>query len=324
MTILKRTGIILFFFLSVILIAAGCQPKNEGRFEEKMSSRPQGLVFQAKIEGVILGRKIFRPQGVAADNYGGFYLVDGGNNRIIRFNNNFEPISESGGFGGDAGSFSSPSYLALDNSLNIYISDAGNRRIVMEDALLNYVDALELQDSEDLLKYGRPSGLTISDYGELWIGDIDHSRIAIFNTNGVFDRFVGGAESSFESILNPGGLRRDRRGYIYICDAGNGVVKIFNRSGIIEKSIGENILKKPSGLDFDTRGNIWIADAGLKGIVGLSPSGQLLNMSAGDGQNDDYRFGAPFDLTITFENILIVSDSGRDRILIYKIIYSDQ
>jgi sugar lactone lactonase YvrE len=126
------------------------------------------------------------------------------------------------------------------------------------------------------------------------------------------------------SALGPGGLRRDRRGYIYICDAGNGVVKIFNRSGIIEKSIGENILKKPSGLDFDTRGNIWIADAGLKGIVGLSPSGQLLNMSAGDGQNDDYRFGAPFDLTITFENILIVSDSGRDRILIYKIIYSDQ
>jgi DNA-binding beta-propeller fold protein YncE len=313
----------LFFipFYIILSALAGCQPGSGGGKEEKILRRPQGLVFQTKIEGVVLGQKISRPQGVAADNYGGFYLIDGGNNRVIRFDSDFKPISELGGFGSSAGSFSSPGYCALNNSLNIYISDPGNRRIVIANASLNYVDAIDLYDEEDLLKYGRPSGLTINDYGELWVGDADHSRVAIFNTAGKFDRFIGGAESSFENILNPKGLRRDKEGNIYICDAGNGVVKIFNRSGIIKSTVGDEILKKPSGIDCDKAGNIWIADAGLKGIIGLSSSGQFLHSSADDGQNDDFRFEMPFDLTITPNDILIISDSERDRIMIYKILY---
>jgi len=71
------------------------------------------------------------PNAVATDSSGNVYVVDGGNNRIQKFNSNGSFITKwgSGSYGYADGYLFSPAGIAVDSSGNVYVTDNGHRRI---------------------------------------------------------------------------------------------------------------------------------------------------------------------------------------------------
>ncbi len=109
------------------------------------------------ISGTILGRQLAHPVGITSDDRGNLYLVDAGNNRLIKFDSDLRPVRDAGGFGYAEGLLNGPTHIEIDNNLNLYVSDPGNQRVSIYDASLNFAEVVSLIDDEDPLKYGRPS-----------------------------------------------------------------------------------------------------------------------------------------------------------------------
>lgn len=315
---LKNTILILG---TILIFLPGCQPRSNIVTETKINPVPEGLLFIQAIEGVILGKRISEPFGLTSDLGGNIYLVDAGNNRLVWFNRDFLPLRDVGGYGGDEGLLNSPSYISIDNNLNLYVADGGNQRISVFDTRLNYAKQIELFDADDPLKFGRPAGLRVNQYGELWVADRDKSRIWIFSNIGFFDRSIGGIESTGGFLLNPAGIVSDHLGRTLVCDKGNGIIKIYDSFGIALHEFENNKVKSPTGISIDNQNNIWVLDSKQQGIFCFDSVGKLLFSPASLDYTGNYILKKPVDLTITPDNKLIVSDFENDRLLVFQILY---
>ncbi len=309
-------------FLSIIFIS-GCGKKDTALREERRQI-PQGLILEKIISGEILGKRLSRPFGVAADAFNNIYLVDAGNHRLIKFNHEFEPIGEAGGFGSGDGFLNNPSYIAVGNDLDLYVSDVNNQRIACFNTRMNFVENIEYFDSEDPLKFGRPAGVATTSFGELFVVDEENSKIAIFENYSSFNHFVGDSvEAYFSPLLTPSAIAVDGQGNIYVTDPGNSNIAFFDDYEDYLGEFGNVELKNPSGIDIDAVGNIWVVDSDLPAIICIGASGRVLLNRGTSGDDTDFGFNQPFDLAVLDSGYLAVSDSGNDRLLVYKIVYSE-
>ena len=86
---------------------------------------------------------------------------------------------------------------------------------------------------------------------------------------------------------------------------------------------GRDVLEKPSGISLDRFENIWVIDAGLSMIFCFDREGELIYSEGGPGRDGPYSFRNPQDLTVLPGDMIAISDTGNDRVLIYKILYPE-
>jgi len=261
--------------------------------------------------------------GVEADDFGSLYLVDAGNNRLIKFNSEFKVVRDAGGFGRSEGLLNNPTHIEVDNNLNIYIADAGNQRVSVYDSRLNFAEEISLIDDDDPLRFGRPSGIAVNRYGELWVADYDKAQILIYNNVHQFVRVIGGTETSIGLLLNPESMTTASSDRVLVCDAGNGAIKVFDNIGVHQYDLGGGYLESPTGVDVDKFGNIWVCDESLHKIFCFDRSGEYLYSIGEEGNDGIYSMRSPSGLTVAWENKLIVSDKGNNRLLVYDILYPE-
>ena len=311
----------LLFFITILIILSGCRPNSNFIAELKNGPVPEALIFKQSIEGIILGKKLSEPFGVTSDMAGNIYLVDAGNNRLIWFDRELVPLRDAAGYGTDEGLLNTPSYISIDNNLNLYVSDGGNQRISVFDTRLNYAKQIELIDPADPIKFGRPAGVKINQYGELWVADQDKSKIWIFDNIGSFDRTIGGIESTGGVMLNPAAVTADAHGRTLVCDKGNHLIKIYDSFGIFLFEFGESRMEKPTGISVDNSGNIWVLDAKGPGLFCFDSGGELIFSPEQMVFAGNHTPKNLVDLTVTPDNRLIISDFGNDRLLVFQILY---
>lgn len=153
------------------------------------------------------GTMLASPEGIAFDSSGNLYIADTGNHRILQANLMVDgtfsgPTPVAGtcvagtcqsGFTGDGGSATSarlnnPSGLACDSSGNLYVADKLNHRIrkitsgtittVAGTGPIGIFGGCFNGDGPALTKrLNRPSGLTISEDGALFVADSFNQRI---------------------------------------------------------------------------------------------------------------------------------------------------
>jgi DNA-binding beta-propeller fold protein YncE len=309
------------YVLVGLLFLLSCKRSELAVPEIKPERIPVALQLIKTIEGNIFGQKISRPSGVSVDQAGNVFLIDKGNNRLVKLDPKLIPVRDAAGYGNADGLLNEPVYLCINNNLNLYVSDQGNRRVTIFNSQLNYADKIEFSDPDDPLKFGRPAGIVTTDIGEVWVADQDNSRIAVFNNFNNFERFIGGDETYSGLFLLPEGMTKNQFGQIIVADRDQGMLFAFDNYGLLIGEIGKENLVKPVGLDIDFDGNIWVVDAGIPGIVCLEPSGKFLFATGSYGKESDYGFNEPIDLAVLPDNRLIICDSGNDRLLVYKILY---
>ncbi len=72
---------------------------------------------------------LFIPEDIAVDKEGNKYVLDAGNYRIVKFDNNWNFIRTIGRQGKGPGELSSPVTVDIDSNGNIHVIDQGNQRI---------------------------------------------------------------------------------------------------------------------------------------------------------------------------------------------------
>ena len=118
------------------------------------------------------------PKSVANSIHGDLLVLDGENNRLIKFNSFGEPEISFGDFGEGKGRLINPVQLAVSPDDKIFVSDAEQNKILVFDYFGNYLSEI----GANYLKESQ--GLCYSSLNMIIVADQGNKRIAAFDPNG--------------------------------------------------------------------------------------------------------------------------------------------
>ena len=75
------------------------------------------------------GGALSNPTGIAVDSSGNIWVVDTGNNRVVKFNSSGVYQAAYGSLGAAAGKYNTPTGITIDASNNLYVVDDNNSRV---------------------------------------------------------------------------------------------------------------------------------------------------------------------------------------------------
>ena len=210
-----------------------------------------------------------RPDGLAMDSTGNFYVADIAKS-VIRKINAAGIITTVAGFAGESTVFSGDggpatnaslylaqnhNGLALDSAGNLYIADDGHDRIrkVTPSGVITTVagngKTLYSGDGGPATQasIGRPAAVVVDAAGNLYITDTQNWRVRKVDTNGIITTFAGtgifgntgdGGPATSATFEEPIGLALDGAGNLYIADRGACVVRKVDVTGTITTVAG--------------------------------------------------------------------------------------
>ena len=253
------------------------------------------------------------PTGVALAAFGGLYIADQNNNRIrmISTNGIIKTVAGNGNspYTGDGVAATNatlylPSGVALDALGMLYIADQRHNRIreVDTNGTISTVAGIGSYgysgDGAEATNAGLywPDGVAFDPLGNLYIADMDNSRIRKVDTNGFITTVAGNGSLTYSgdggaainaSLNAPDGLALDPFGNLYIADTLNNRIRKVDVNGNIITVAGNGTaayagdggsptsasLNRPTSVASDAAGNLYIADASNNRIRKVYPPG---------------------------------------------------
>jgi uncharacterized protein (TIGR03437 family) len=275
------------------------------------------------------------PVGVAFDSSENLWVVDSGNNRILRFPaaslNNLNPpaadtvlgqkdfVSSAANRGATVSGLglSTPLALAFDAQNNLYVSDSGNGRV---------------------LKFAGPLGPS----------NIGVAATGVFGAPNLTTATMAGTPASSSTLHQPAGLSVDSSGKVYVASPADNRVLIFPAAGGAATTVlgqtdfvttsantgvapqaSSNTLSSPADVKLDPGGNVYVADSGNNRVLQFAANsgsaglvwGQIDFSSNGVNQIKPGSLNSPYRAAIDYSQTpftLYVSDAGNNRVLIWK------
>ncbi len=280
---------------------------------------PVGVIVEQEISGPVLGRPLTSPFGLAVNAEGSVYCVDRGNDRLIKFRRDLTPVRDAGGAGSAEGLLSRPGFISIDNQLNVFVADEGNQRICRFNSDLLFVDATDFYDVDDPLMFGEPSGVGVNVHGEMWVGDRQRNRIAVFTTAGQFDRFIGEFGSRGGQVNTPEGIRVDAAGRFHVCDAGNGRVIVYDHYGNEVRTLDNSAFAYPMAT-IPLPNASWLIDGGNGQLFFCDRDGNILFLAGPNLPGNDRPLREPSDIVLLPDNRLLIADTGNNRLLVCRVV----
>jgi DNA-binding beta-propeller fold protein YncE len=318
-------GLLWMPFLTASFLALGlfgCSAKDSGRLAQVEPPAPADIKLQptSVIAGVLGSSSLNSPSDFILDHSGDIYILDGGNNRLVKLSPQGKFLKEVGGFGGGVNQFRQPTALAFDGGINILVADSQNRRLVRFDRNLNFAGSIDtyLDMSGTERGFGLVAGVRFTNQGDLLLSDTEEDRIlkldGFYNMSGEF----GGFGYGFGQLREPAAIVVDAQDRVYVADSGNGRIAVFNPFGKFLWSLGEGELVAPKGLEIDTSGLVWVGDAGSGRVAVFSTRGRLITQFGGGGSSQ-VAFSYPTSIRVSSDGRLYVLDGREATLKIFEI-----
>lgn len=272
--------------------------------------------------------------GLAVDNQGCLFVVDNGNNRVQKFDNNGNFILLWGSFGSANGNFHNPTGIAVDADGNVWVVDTNNHRVQKFDGKLGHY----------LMKFGgrgngegqfsSPWGIAIDRVrGYIYVVDSANFRIQKFDMNGEFIMQWGSFGTNDGQFYFARGIAVDQAdGSVYVVDMGNHRVQKFDTStNVLPQLIAKwgggigpghasspqaqeaGQFRSPWGIAVDHNGDVYITDTGNHRVQKFDREGNFITQWGGFG-NVDGQFNFPYGIAVDHKGSVFVVDSGNTRI----------
>lgn len=172
----------------------------------------------------------YGPRGIVVNTMGNVLVTDTGNNRVVIFNADGQPLSQFGSSGVEPGQFAEPVGMALDVNGRLYVADTWNQRIQVftPDETGSYTPATnwEVAGWETTSVNNKPS-ITIDTQGNVLITDPDGYRVIEFTNNGTILRYWGNIGNDYGSFDLPTGIVADKKGGVWVVDSNNNRLMYF-------------------------------------------------------------------------------------------------
>lgn len=139
--------------------------------------------------------ELSKPQDLYISSKGNIFVVDSGNNRILKVDQSGKLLNvfKQGGASG----FNNPQGIFVDEEENMYIADTDNGRIVHLDYMGNFVEELGTPEGlpGDDTSYN-PAKIVISSTGTIYV--VKGQNILSIDANNNFKGYIGQAEIGFD------------------------------------------------------------------------------------------------------------------------------
>lgn len=172
----------------------------------------------------------YGPRGIVVDTMGNVLVTDTGNNRVVVFNADGQPLSQFGGSGIAPGQFAEPVGLALDAAGHLYLADTWNQRIqvFISDGAGGYVPTTSWQVSGwETTSVNNKPFITVDSQGNVLVTDPDGYRVIEFTSSGAIIRYWGSIGTDNGSFNLPTGIAADQNGGVWVVDSNNNRLMYF-------------------------------------------------------------------------------------------------
>ena len=217
------------------------------------------------------------PRGIAVDITGDVYVVDGGNNRVQKFDPAGRYLTQWGSAGPIPGS--ADGHLSAPFDVAVFRGDSGSAT--------QYV----------------------------YVADTLHSRVQKYFPDGTFVQKWGQWGSGPGQFKHPQGIAVAPGGNVYVIDRLNYRIQKFGPGGDFITEWGKHaddggLFEVPAGIVVDSQDNVYVADYGRGAVLKFSAIGQLLATWSSTGL-EDRPWLAPRDVAVDASDRVYVCEEHR-------------
>jgi DNA-binding beta-propeller fold protein YncE len=272
--------------------------------------------------------------GLAVDQQGSLFVVDNGNNRIQKFDNNGGFIILWGSFGSANANFHNPTGIAVDGRGDVYVTDTNNHRVQKFDGRLGqYLMKFGTRGNGEG-QFSSPWGIAVDRVrGYIYVVDSANFRVQKFDLSGEFIMQWGGFGSGDGQFYFARGVAVDQNdGFVYVVDMGNHRIQKFDTStNVLPQLITKwggglgpghasnpqaqeaGYLRSPWGIAVDGHGDVYVTDTGNQRVQKFDRDGNFITQWGGFG-NGDGQFNFPYGIAVDAKGSVFVVDSGNTRV----------
>ena len=293
------------------ILVGACSPPP------KVEIAPPVVVSQLKYIGEIKGElgtsALSLPVAIAFDMSKNAYVVDQGNNRIVKLlaDNSFN--EENGGYGLGINGLTHPVAIESDGGINFFILDQGNNRIVRSNYNLVFSDEVRFNSNPDLELAGKISDIALSRFGNMYLVDPDNLKVIMLDKDYAREQELFPAGGFVRCTL----ASTSDDGSVYVYDRDRDTIYVFDSFGNAKASIELGDTGILGGFIIHN-GMIIATDKERHEIIVFDLDGNRL-MQSGTFGSGPVNFSGPTGLALRSDNRLYVCDTGNNRIVIYEL-----
>jgi uncharacterized protein (TIGR03663 family) len=156
--------------------------------------------------------ELYGPRAIAIDGEGNLWVTDTGNNRVLKFSPDGQPLGSFGGPGNGPGQFQEPVGIAIAPNGDILVTDTWNGRVQRFDAAFGYKGEFRVEGWEDRGAENKPY-LAVGSDGSVYVTVPNAGAVLVYAPDGrplgalrVADASPGGGTRPLGVAAGPGGV----------------------------------------------------------------------------------------------------------------------
>ncbi|MCO6435932.1 MAG: 6-bladed beta-propeller [Phycisphaerae bacterium] len=174
--------------------------------------------------------ELSRPVGVTwMPSRGELFVVDGGADAILVFDEAGRYLRTVGGPGVEPGKFNRPTHVAAQGEV-LLVADAAGFRVQLLDPMGNALSVFG-QKGDGAGDFSLPKGVAFDRGGHVYVVDAQFENVQIFDRRGRLLLAFGQEGSGMGEFSLPAGIAIDNADRIWIADAGNRRIQVFDFVG---------------------------------------------------------------------------------------------
>lgn len=279
------------------------------------------------VETITGGAKPFgQARGVALDQDGNLYAVDGANSQVLKFDPTGKFLMQWGGKGTGDGQFvmsglqgqDTTGFVALDSQGNIYVTE--NNRVQKFDGNGKFLTKWGTKGTADG-QFGLALAIAIDAQDDVYVVDIDNSVVQKFDSNGKFLLKWGGKGSGEGQFNLLDAIAIDRQGNVLATDSSTGRLQKFDSNGkflsMVYLGAVDGAIIGPVALAVGDQGQLYVGEYAHGRVVEFDSSGKLLAAWGNTGTYQE-QISEAGGLALGKDGSVYVADAFNHRVLKFR------
>jgi len=168
------------------------------------------------------GTTFGQPNGVAVDNSGNVYVVDGLLNQVI-------VLDPTGTYQTSWGGFAAPEGIAVyptsSSPASVFVADTDNAQVEVYSPTGSLLAQWGSWTGGTVTQFSQPSAVALDGSGNIYVADSGNGLVDIFSSAGTYsNQWQTSANADIWGITV-------NNGFVYLADSENGQVEVYNTSG---------------------------------------------------------------------------------------------
>ncbi|MBH31538.1 MAG: hypothetical protein CMG71_06050 [Candidatus Marinimicrobia bacterium] len=197
-------------------------------FPVLLCAQPQLLEFTQFSKSLNILESDFTATRISVSSFEDIYLLDSDRSLLVRMSANGQHIRTVGGWGETGELFSTGTDLSASHGLDILLLDSDTHRIIRFDRQLNFLDEINLFQSEDRFEF--PVAIARNRLGEVAVASSTDDRVTLMNLAGRSLSVMGDEKYGEDRFSDVMAISVNERNEIGVIDEKVRLV-VLNRSG---------------------------------------------------------------------------------------------